>query len=432
LPSGDRSACRICARLAPILALVPILLASPGAARAASAPTVSITSPTAAQTVEGTVRVEATAAAATGEYPTRIDFYDGVNEIGEAECQKQQTCSGSVEWKATGLSGAHTLTARTETNTQQEGTSGAVTVTVDSPLPTVRITSPASGATVKGTVDITASAATDPSQEDYPTNITFYDGVNRIGDVECQGQRTCEGEVEWHATGLSGAHTLTARVDTHRELAVTSGPVTVTVVSPSPSVKITHPGDGAPLRGTIEVEVYGATDPSQVDYPTGIDVYDGTDEIGDVTCQGQRTCAGGVQWSTAGLKGVQVLRATVHTNTDREATSAPVYVGGAPRRHYAPMSCHIDSHHVRVRHQDNGSCVIYDVPKGTAVVVQYRTAGAGWRSIGKSLVALPASGRYKFEVRNRVPVTFQVGVLVSANRRYAATRVLLGTVRITR
>lgn len=432
MSGGDRSACCTCARLAPILALVLVLLGSPGAARAASAPTIAVTSPTSGQTVEGTVRVEAVATAAAGEYPTSIEFYDGIDQIGEVECQKQQTCSGSVEWRATGLSGAHTLTARTETNNDQDATSGAIAVTVDSPLPTVRITSPAGGSTVKGTVDIAASAATDPSQEDYPTGISFYDGVNRIGNVECQGQRTCEGEVEWHATGLSGSHTLTASVSTHRDLSVTSEPVTVTVVSPSPSVRIVHPGDGAPLRGTIEVQVHGETDPSQADYPTAIDVYDDTDEIGSVTCQGQPTCAGAVKWSTSGLKGVQALRATVHTDTDREATSAPVYVGGAPRRRRATMSCHIDSHSVRVRQQDNGSCVIDGVPKGTPAVVQYRTAGAGWRSIEKSVVALPASGRYKFEVRNRVPITFEVSVLVGASRRYAATRAILGTVRITR
>jgi hypothetical protein len=296
-------------------------------------------------------------------------------------------------------------------------------------LPTVQIASPSAGSTVEGTVAVTAHAATDPSQEDYPTEIKVYDGVNDIGHIECQGQRTCEGQVEWQATGLTGTHTLTAVVYTKRDLSVTSSPVNVTVLSPPPTVSITHPADGASLRSVGTVSVTGATAHSQDEYPTEIDVDDGTSEIGSVNCQGQQTCAGTVKWDTSSLKGVHVLTAIIHTSRSREATSHPVYVGGTPSKHYARVSCHIDSLHVRKGHYDHGACVAHNVPKGTPVVVQYRVAGQSWTSGAKGSIS--ATGQYSFKFRSRYRVTFEVSVLVGASSRYVATRVVLGTVHVT-
>ncbi len=413
--------------IGPLLTVVWLSL-MPVDAVGALPPTIAIMSPGAGATVEGTVHVEATAAASPGDYPTHITFYDGVNKIGYVSCQKQQSCTVSVEWHATGLSGQHELKAQAETNEGQSATSAVVMVTVVSPPPSVKITSPSPGATVKGTVIVSAEAATDPSQEDYPTSLTVYDGVNKIGSVNCQGQQTCQGQVEWRGTGLTGTHTLTAHASTNRNLSVTSAPVTVTVISPSPTVKITRPGSYAPLRGSIAVTVSGATDPSQVDYPTSIDVYDGTSEIGYVNCQGQRTCAGTVQWNTTGLKGVQTLRATIHTNTNREATSSPVYVGGHRSRPHAKIRCHLASLSIHSRHNDEGNCIAYGVPAGTGVAIQYRTARHGWRTATAGHVS--RGGRYNFILRSPKRATFQLSVLISQSRRYAATRLAIGTLHV--
>lgn len=415
-----------------VLLVVPLLVtvwlsSMPGTAVGASPPAIAITSPVASATVKGTVRIEATATASPGDYPTSIAFYDGVNNIGSMNCQKQQSCSTSVEWHATGLSGQHELTARVETNEDQSAASAVVMVTVVSPPPSVTITSPSPGTTVEGTIAVSISAATDPSQEDYPTSISIYDGVNSIGDVKCQDQQTCQGQVEWRATGLTGVHTLTAKVYTNRNLSVTSTPVTVTVVSPPPTVRITHPSNGTLLRGTITVAVSGATDPSQIDYPTSIVVYDGTSEIGSVDCQGQRTCAGTVRWNTAGLKGVQVLRATIHTNTNRETTSSAIYVGGSGRPH-AKANCHIASLHIRVRRGDRVSCIA-SVPTGTAVAIQYRTPSHGWASLYHERV--PAGGHFFFTIRGKRRSVIQLSVIIAQTSRYAATRLSLGTLHIT-
>ncbi len=182
----------------------------------ASAPSVSITSPTAGTTVKGTVSISATATAAAGDYITSISIYDGVNYVGYVNCQDQQTCTGSVQWQATGLSGQHTLTAKASANAGGSTTSAADTVNVVTPAPTVSITSPATGSTVAGETNIALSAATDPALSDYPTSISVSDGANYLGDVSCEGQTTCAGTVQWNATGLTGTHNLTATVETNQ------------------------------------------------------------------------------------------------------------------------------------------------------------------------------------------------------------------------
>jgi hypothetical protein len=291
-------------------------------ASAASAdPVVSISSPAPGTTVDGTITISATATADSGDYPNQITVYDGVNEINQIGCQGQQTCVGSVQWNATGLSGQHELTATVDTNNGLSATSVPVDVTVVSPPPTVSITSPVTGSTIDGTVTIAVSGATDPSQSDYPNQITVYDGVNEINQIGCQGQQTCVGSVQWNATGLSGQHELTATIDTNNGLSATSAPVDVTVVSPPPTVAITSPKAGSLVTGTVMVAASGATDPNQSDYPTQITVNDGTNQIGQIGCQDQQTCAGTVQWDTSGLSGRQALSAVIDTNRGLSATS---------------------------------------------------------------------------------------------------------------
>ncbi len=413
--------------LALLLASACLFILTPDAA-AASPPSVQITSPTSGATVEGTIRIEASATATPGDHPEAINFYDGVNNIGSASCEGQQTCQGYVLWEATGLSGLHTLTARAVTAEGESETSAPINVTVVSPPPSVRITSPTAGATVAGTVMVSVEAATDPSQEDYPSDIVVYDGVNTLGDVECQGQQTCQGQVEWPATGLTGTHNLTAKVATHRRLSVTSTPLPVTVLSPSPTVTITHPRTGAPLRGTISIAVSAATDPTQADYPTSITVYDAESEIGSLECQGQRTCGGTVAWGTSGLKGTQAIHATVHTRTGREATSKTVYVGGYPSLPHARVSCRIASLRVPVRYGDRVSCVAANLPAGTAVAIQYRTASHHWASLFHEQV--PADGHFIFTVRGKRRSTIQLSVIIARTSHYSATRIPVGTLHI--
>lgn len=404
-------------------------LSSLAPAAFAAPPSVTITSPSNGATVEGTVTIEATASSVQGEpYPGDITFNDGANHIGDASCEQQPVCTASVKWHATGLSGMHSLTATVHAE-GESATSPPVTVDVVSPSPTVVISSPGANTTVEGTVPIKVETATSPSQEDYPTRVTVHDGVNYVGEVGCQGQRTCDGEVRWPATGLSGEHSLTATVYTHNELSVTSTPVVVHVVSPPPTVSIVRPANGAPLAGTMTIEVKGATNPSQEDYPTSIVVHDGANDVGEVGCQGQPTCSGAIQWKTAGLHSVQVLTATIHTRREVTATSAPVYVGPVPGRPLAKASCGIARLHIPRGHRDDGSCSMRGVPTGTRVALQYRVPGGRWRAVTVGGV-LP-SGRYLFFIRIRSRSTIELSVLISANSRYAATRIYVGRLHVS-
>jgi hypothetical protein len=422
-------ACSLVPLMSALLAYACTLIMPNEAHGQGPAPTVAVTSPTESSTVMGTVTVTATATATgVSDYPTAIRFYDGVNEIADERCDGQRVCTISTSWHATGDTGQHTLTVKAETNEGGSMTSAPVQVTVVSPPPTVSITSPSSGSTVKGNVVIAISGATNPSQVEYPTSIIVYDGVNQIGEIRCQGQQTCAGSITWHATGLSGQHVLTAKIETNRSLTVTSAATTVTVESPPPHVAITSPARGRELRGVITVIVSGATDPSQVDYPTSIQVYDGTDEIGSVSCQGQPTCSGSVKWATTGLTGRHVLTAVIHTYDGYSATSAPVVVGGSPPRRYSKPVCRMASYTVALRRLDRGVCTVGGVPRGTSIAIEAKGITGGWVTAVRGHIG--RSGTFHFSLKVVKRSTFRLAVLVGATHAYSATRVGFGTLQV--
>ena len=411
--------------MAGLVALIASLPTS--AAAAPPPPTVQITSPTAASTVKGTVAVTAEAAAGTGDTLSSLAFYDGVTSVGGASCNGQTTCTATVQWKATGLTGDHTLTARVSAGSGQQTTSAGVTVTVVTPPAAIAITSPAAGGTVKGTVEVDAEASSDPALEDYPTSIAIYDGVDYVGSFSCQAQKTCAGSVKWKATGKTGAHALTARATTARGTSVTSAPVTVAVVTPPPTVRITAPRSAATLKGTMTVAATAATDPALADYPTSISFFDGTNQIGGVSCQAQQTCSGSVRWATKGLRGQHRLTAVVHTTTGATATSAAVAVGRRARTR-AKAACRLAAQRTKVGKRVNGSCTALGVPRDTAVTIKARTAGSSYATVVRT--TMRAHGLADFFLRGRKRGVYHLVVVISANRRYLRTVVPLGTLRI--
>ena len=399
-------------------------------ARAAAPPTVAITSPTAGTTVKGTVTVTAQASAATGDTMSSISFSDGVNSIGTASCQGQPTCTGSVQWHATDLSGQHTLTARADTRASQSAVSAPVTVAVVNPAPTVAIVAPAAGSSVKGTVQISLNGATDPALDDYPTSISVYDGVNSIGSFGCQGQQTCAGTLQWHATGLTGAHTLTARISTHRDNSGSSAPVALTVLTPAPTVSITAPKPGRSFRGgSMRVSAAGATDPALDDYPTAIEIYDGKNEIGSFGCQGQTTCSGSITWNTAGLKGRHTLAAVIRTHRDASGTSKKIVVGRAVRVK-AKVSCRLSKRRLKLHRSMRGDCTVPGAPRGTKVTVAYRGPSGALSTLGHAKTG--SGGKFNFHVTGSKAGTYRLVVIVSSNSHFLRTTVSVGTLRVVR
>ena len=151
----------------------------------------------------------------------------------------------SVSWDSTTASnGSHSLTAVARDGAGNRTTSVAIAVTVsngappDTTPPTVSITSPTSGASVSGTVTMTASA----SDNVGVAGVQFLlDGVNLGAEATAAPY-----SAPWDTTTASrGSHALTAVARDAAGNRATSAPVSVTVVSASPIVlENQQPGSG--------------------------------------------------------------------------------------------------------------------------------------------------------------------------------------------
>ena len=121
---------------------------------------------------------------------------------------------------------------------------------LDTTSPTVSLTSPAAGASVSGTVNITASASDDVGV----TGVQFQiDGTN-IGTEDT----TAPYSIAWNVGAASnGNHTLAAIARDAAGNTTTSGAITVTVGpagdTTSPTVSMTSPGSGTSVSGTINL-----------------------------------------------------------------------------------------------------------------------------------------------------------------------------------
>src|SRR5439155_27220049 len=135
----------------------------------------------------------------------------------------------------------HSLSAVARDAAGNTATSAAVSVTVDNSPPTVSISSPTSGASVPGTITVSASATDDVGVVGVQFKV---DGVNLGAEVT-----TAPYAVSWNTTTASnGAHSLTAVARDAAGNTATSSAVSVTVVKP-PTITSFTPTSG-PL-GTI-------------------------------------------------------------------------------------------------------------------------------------------------------------------------------------
>lgn len=192
-------------------------------------PTASITAPANGATVSGTVSVTATASDNVGV--TKVEFYlDGVLQSTDT------TSPYAWSWNTTTATNAtHSLTAKAYDAANNIGTSTAVSVTVnnvggDTTPPTVSITAPVNGATVSGTVSVTANA----SDNVGVTKVEFYlDGALQSTDT------TSPYAWSWDSTTASNAsHTLTAKAYDAANNIGTSSAISVTVNNVVPGTDI--------------------------------------------------------------------------------------------------------------------------------------------------------------------------------------------------
>ena len=215
------------------------------------APVVNITAPANGATVSGTVNVTATATDAVGVVGVQFTL-DG-SPLGAEDT----TAPYSVAWNAlTAANGTHVLSARARDAAGNVGNAPLITVNVinDVTAPTVSITSPANGATVSGTITVTATAA---------DNVGVA-GVQFLLDGVALGAEdtTAPYSVAWNTTtATAGTHVLSARArDAAGNIGVAAN-VTVTVNNAdvtAPTVSITAPANGATVSGTINVTANAA------------------------------------------------------------------------------------------------------------------------------------------------------------------------------
>jgi len=211
-------------------------------------PTVSITAPAAGATVSATVTVTATASDNVGVAGVQFKV-DGANSGAE-----DTTSPYSISWVTTAVAnGSHSLTAVARDAAGNTTTSSAVAVTVsnlDITPPTVSITAPAAGATVSGTVTVSATASDNVGVAGVQFKV---DGTNSGAE-----DTTSPYSISWVTTSLAnGSHSLTAVARDAAGNTTTSSAVSVTVSNSSdttpPTVSITAPAAGATVSGTVTV-----------------------------------------------------------------------------------------------------------------------------------------------------------------------------------
>jgi Big-like domain-containing protein len=278
-------------------------------------PTVSITSPANGATVSGTITVTANASDNVGVAGVRFRL-DGANLGAE-----DTSAPYSVSWNTTGVAaGTHTLTAVARDAAGNTRTSAPITVTVnDSTLPTVSITSPANGATVSGTITVTASA----SDTVGVVGVKFFlDGVLAADDTSAPYS------VPWNTTGVAnGSHTLTAVARDAAGNTRTSAAVTVTVSNAPPAdttpptVSVTSPANGATVSGTITVTANASDNVGVAGVQFFLDSLDNPLGAEDTSAPYQ------VSWNTTTVSdGQHVIAAVARDAAGNRTTSSTVTV----------------------------------------------------------------------------------------------------------
>jgi hypothetical protein len=229
----------------------PISGGSPPPPSDTTAPTVSLTSPSAGTTVSGSVPVAANASDNVGVAGVQFKL-DGAN-LGTEDTASPY----SITWNSTtAANGTHTLSAVARDTAGNTTTSTNVAVTVsnstpDLTPPTVSVTAPTAGSTISGSQAVTATA----SDNVGVAGVQFkLDGAN-LGTEDTASPYS----ITWDtATSANGSHTLTAVARDAAANSATSASVTVTVNNPlpdttPPDVNLTAPSEGATVKDTATV-----------------------------------------------------------------------------------------------------------------------------------------------------------------------------------
>ncbi len=246
-------------------------------------PTVSISSPSNGAFVRGITTVTATAT--DNEQVMGVRFLVDGTDIGPEDT----TAPYSIPWTTVG-NGARTLTAIARDTAGNTTTSSPVSVTVDNTPPTVNITAPVSGATVSGTVTISATASDNTGGSGIAGVQFQVDGTN-VGAEDTSAPFS----FPWNsATVSNGSHILTAVARDAVGNTTPSSAVTVTVSNPPTISTTTLPAATVGVAYSQALTATGGTPPytwSRVSgtLPAGLTLSAGGVISGTPTTQGTST-----------------------------------------------------------------------------------------------------------------------------------------------
>jgi hypothetical protein len=273
-------------------------------------PAVTVTAPTAGAAVSGSIAV--TADAADNVAVAGVQFrLDGVNLGGELT-----TAPFEVAWDTTtAANGDHQLTAVARDPAGNMVTSGPVSVTVsnrDEVPPTVSLTAPAAGASLRQSVTLSAEVA---------DNV----GVARVqflvdGDPVGPELTAAPYAVSWDTTAVAdGAHALGVIARDAAGNTATAAPISVTVDNAPPSVTVTGPAEGETVLGLVAVTADAADNVAVAGVQFRLDGIN----LGSAVAAAPFT----LDWdSTAVANGSHTLTAVAHDAVGNVSTSAVVSV----------------------------------------------------------------------------------------------------------
>ena len=277
----------------------------------------SVSAPASGATVSSTVSVSANASDNVGVAGVQF-LLDGVS-LGAEDTVAPYT----VSWNTTSATnGAHSLTARARDAAGNQTTSAIVSVTVsnavpDTTAPTVSVSAPAAGATVTGTVSVSATA----SDNVGVVGVQFLLNGANLGAEDTAAPYT----VSWSsASAANGVYTLTARARDAAGNQTTSVGVSATVANAAPdttppTVGVSAPAAGATVSGTVSV---GATASDNVGVVGVQFLLDGANLDAEDTAAPYT-----VSWNSAGsTNGAHTLSARARDAAGNQITSAVVSV----------------------------------------------------------------------------------------------------------
>lgn len=218
-------------------------------------PSVTLTAPANGASVQGSavpVAATATPSDVSDAAIDRVEFYvDGSTYV-----DMDDTAPYTGTWDTGSLSGEHAVTAVAYDVDGRSATSAARTVTVDNPVPTVTITSPAPFASASGPVDLAATALPADGSGSPIARVTFtIDGWLQVGDVAAPGPYA----TTWDPADDYGQHTVVATAYDEAGRSASSAPVTFTVPAPTPTAVVASPAQGAVVAaGLTTVRVSAA------------------------------------------------------------------------------------------------------------------------------------------------------------------------------